>query len=75
MTDETTISTADWLRGALRSRTVWINVALAVLGGLELSGAHLTTLFGSQVAAGILLVGSVANLALRAVTTTPLPHR
>jgi hypothetical protein len=75
MTDETTISTADGLRGALRSRTVWINVALAVLGGLELSGAHLTTLFGSQVAAGILLVGSVANLALRAVTTTPLPHR
>jgi hypothetical protein len=75
MTDETTISTADWLRGALRSRTVWINVALAVLGGLELSGAHLTTLFGSQVAAGILLVGSVVNLALRAVTTTPLPHR
>ncbi len=75
MTDETEVSTRDWLRGALRSRTVWINVALAVLGGLELSGAHLTTLFGSQVAAGILLVGSVANLALRAVTTTPLPHR
>jgi hypothetical protein len=75
MTDEIEISTRDWLRGALRSRTVWINVALAVLGGLELSGAHLTTLFGSQVAAGILLVGSVANLALRAVTTTPLPHR
>lgn len=75
MTDETTISTADWLRGALRSRTVWINVALAVLGGLELSGAHLTTLLGPQVAAGILLAGSMANLALRAVTTTPLPHR
>ncbi len=75
MTDETEVSTRDWLRGAMRSRTVWINVALAVLGGLELSGAHLTTLFGPQVAAGILLVGSVSNLALRAVTTTPLPHR
>ena len=75
MTDETTISTADWLRGALRSRTVWINVALAVLGGLELSGAHLTTLFGSQVAAAVLLIGSLANLVLRAVTTAPLPHR
>jgi hypothetical protein len=75
MTDETTISTADWLRGALRSRTVWINIALAVLGGLELSGAHITTLLGSQVAAAVLLIGSVANLALRAVTTTPLPHR
>jgi hypothetical protein len=75
MTDETPIATADWLRGALRSRTVWTNVALAVLGGLELAGGHLTTLFGAQVAAGVLLVGSLANLALRAVTTAPLPHR
>lgn len=63
------------MRGALRSRTVWINALLAVLGGLELSGAHLTTLFGSEVAAAILLLGSIANLALRAITTSPLPHR
>jgi hypothetical protein len=75
MTDETPITALDWIRGALRSRTVWINVALAVLGGLELSGAHLTTLFGSQVAAAVLLIGSLANLVLRAVTTAPLPHR
>ena len=75
MTDEIEISTRDWLRGALRSRTVWINIALAVLGGLELSGAHLTTLFGSQLSAAVLLVGSLANLALRAITTAPLPHR
>lgn len=75
MTDETEISTADWLRGALRSRTVWINIALAVLGGLELSGAHITALFGPQIAAGIMLGGSLANLVLRAITTTPLPHR
>jgi hypothetical protein len=63
------------MRGALRSRTVWINALLAVLGGLELSGAHLTTLFGSEVAAAILLLGSIVNLALRAITTSPLPHR
>jgi hypothetical protein len=75
MTEESQITSLDWLRGAIRSRTVWINVALAVLGGLELSGAHLTTLFGAQVAAAILLVGSIVNLALRAITTTPLPHR
>jgi len=75
MTDETEISTADWLRGALRSRAVWINIALAVLGGLELSGAHITALFGPQVAAVIMLGGSLANLVLRAITTTPLPHR
>jgi hypothetical protein len=75
MTEELPISLRNWLRGALRSRTVWINVLLAVLGGLELSGAHLTTLFGSEVAAGILLLGSIVNLALRAITTSPLPHR
>jgi hypothetical protein len=75
MTEESPISLRNWLRGALRSRTVWINVLLAVLGGLELSGAHLTTLFGSEVAAGILLLGSIVNLALRAITTSPLPHR
>jgi hypothetical protein len=75
MTDESSISHKDWLRGALRSRTVWMNVALALLGGLELMGAHLTTLFGSEVAAAILLLGAASNLVLRAVTTTALPHR
>lgn len=63
------------LRGASRSRTVIFNVLLAVLGGLELVGAHLTTLFGTQVAAAILLTGGIANLALRAVTTQPLSQR
>jgi hypothetical protein len=75
MTDESLISHKDWLRGALRSRTVWMNVALALLGGLELMGAHLTTLFGAEVAAAILLLGAASNLVLRAVTTTALPHR
>jgi hypothetical protein len=62
----------DLLKGALKSRTVWWNILLAVLGGLELIGGHLTTLFGAQVAAAILAVGALANLVLRAVTTTPL---
>ena len=60
------------LKGALNSKTVWFNVLIAILGGLELMGAHLTTLFGSQVAAAIMLSGAIANLALRAVTTQPL---
>lgn len=63
------------LQGALKSKTVWWNVVLAVLGGLELLGSHLTTLFGNQVAASILLVGGVANLALRAVTTQALSEK
>ena len=65
----------DSLKGALRSKTIWWNVLLAVLGGLELLGAHLTTLFGTQVAAAILLVGGMANLALRTVTTQPLSEK
>jgi hypothetical protein len=63
------------LKGAFKSKTVWFNVLLAVLGGLELMGAHLTTLFGSQVAAAIMLSGAVANLALRAVTTQALSEK
>jgi hypothetical protein len=60
------------LKVALKSKTVWWNVLLAVLGGLELIGAHLTTLLGPQVAAGILSAGAMANIALRAITTQPL---
>lgn len=63
------------LKGALKSKTVWFNVLIAVLGGLELVGAHLTTLFGTQVAAAILLSGGIANLALRAVTTQALSEK
>jgi hypothetical protein len=63
------------LKGALKSKTVWFNVLLAILGGLELMGAHLTTLFGSQVAAAIMLSGAIANLALRAVTTQALSEK
>ena len=63
------------LKGALKSKTVWFNVLIAVLVGLELVGAHLTTLFGTQVAASILLVGGIANLALRAVTTQALSEK
>ena len=63
------------LKGALKSKTVWFNVLLAVLGGLELLGAHLTTLWGPQVAAAIMLTGAVANLALRAITTQSLQEK
>ena len=63
------------LKGALKSKTVWFNVLLAVLGGLELMGAHLTTLWGPQVAAAIMLSGAVANLVLRTITTQSLQEK
>ncbi len=75
MTDETTISTADWLRGSLRSKTMWANTAIFIIAGIELAGAHLTTLFGQKVAAAIMLIGALVNLYLRTKPTTALPHR
>ena len=63
------------LKGALKSKTVWFNVLLAILGGLELMGAHLTTLWGPQVAAAIMLSGAMANLVLRTITTQSLQEK
>jgi hypothetical protein len=63
------------LQGALKSKTVWWNVLLAVLGGLELMGGHMTVLWGQEVAAAILMVGAMTNLALRAVTTQALSEK
>lgn len=60
------------IRGAVRSKTIWLNTLLAVLSGLELMGGHLNTLFGPKVAAGILLLGAVTNIILRARTVEAL---
>ena len=63
------------LQGALKSKTVWWNVLLAVLGGLGLVGGHMTVLWGQEVAAAILMVGAMTNLVLRAVTTQALSEK
>ena len=63
------------LKGALKSKMIWWNVLLAILASLELVASHLTTLFGPQVAAAILLVGSMGNVALRAITTQALSEK
>ena len=63
------------LKGALKSKTVWWNVLLAVLGGLELMGGHMTVLWGQEVAAAILMVGALANIVLRTVTTQALSEK
>jgi hypothetical protein len=63
------------IRGAVGSKTVWLNVALAVFSVIELASANLTTLFGVKVTAGILLCGSLINVALRAYTSASLTER
>ena len=63
------------LQGAFKSKTVWWNVLLAVLGGLELMGGHMTVLWGQEVAAAILMIGALANLVLRTVTTQALSEK
>lgn len=63
------------LKGALRSKTVWWNVALAVLASLEMFASHLTVLFGQPVASAVLLLGALVNLVLRTVTTQALSDK
>lgn len=62
-------------RGAIKSRMMWVNALLAVLGGLELVGSHLTTLYGTEVAATILLIGGMTNMVLRSITTSALEKK
>ena len=63
------------IRGAVTSKTIWLNVGLAVFSAIELASANLTTLFGIKVTAGVLLVGSLINVALRAYTSASLYER
>jgi hypothetical protein len=63
------------LLGALKSKTVWWNIFLALLASIEMFAGNLTTLFGQQVAASILLVGAMANLVLRTITTQALSEK
>lgn len=65
----------DTIRGAVRSKTVWINVALAALSGLELMGSHITTLLGQKWAAGLVMLGAITNVVVRAYTTQTLAEK
>lgn len=67
--------TSDMLKGALKSKTVWWNVLLALLASLEMFAGNLTAIFGQDVAASILLVGALANLVLRTITTQALAEK
>jgi hypothetical protein len=62
------------LKGALKSKTVWWNILLALLASMELFAGHLTVLFGQSVASAVLL-GAMLNLVLRTITTQPLSEK
>jgi hypothetical protein len=63
------------IRGAARSKMIWLNLALALFSAIELASAHLTTLFGPKVTAAILLGGSLLNVVLRVYTTSSLAEK
>ena len=65
----------DTIRGAVRSKTVWINVALAALSGLELMGSHITELMGPKWSAGIVMFGALVNIVVRAYTSQTLAEK
>jgi len=63
------------VRGVVSSKTIWLNVGLAVLSGMELMSSNLTTLLGPRWAAGIVMVGALTNVGLRAFTTMSLTEK
>jgi hypothetical protein len=63
------------IRGVVISKTIWLNVALAVLSGMELMSSNLTTLLGPKWAAGIVMLGAITNVGLRAYTTMSLTEK
>lgn len=63
------------VRGVITSKTIWVNTFLAVLSGLELMSSHITTLLGPKWAAGLVMVGALTNVGLRAYTTMSLTEK
>jgi hypothetical protein len=62
-------------QGALKSKTVWWNVFLALLASMEMFAGNLTILFGQEVAASILMAGALTNIILRTITTQALSEK
>ena len=63
------------IRGALSSKTIWVNVLLAVMSGLELMSSNITTLLGPKWAAALVMAGALTNVALRAYTSLSLAEK
>lgn len=74
MTDEKLVSVGDWLRGGAKSKLVWLGTLLTILSTVAANFEAWQPLFGSAGPLVGQLLG-VAIVLLRAITTTPLPHK
>ena len=74
MTDEKLVAVSDWLRGGAKSKLVWLGTLLTILSTVAANFEAWQPLFGSKGPLVGQLLG-IAIVVLRAVTTTPLPHK
>ena len=63
------------MNGALRSKTMWFSLALAVFGVLELQTALVRDLVGPENFGAVMLLISAATAVLRVITTQPLSDK
>jgi hypothetical protein len=60
---------------ALKSKTIWFSIILAVCGVLEQSQGALTALIGASNTGFLLLIVSMVMAYLRILTTQPLSEK
>jgi len=60
---------------ALKSKTIWFSIILAVCGVLEQSSNALTALIGASNTGFLLLIVSMVMAYLRTLTTQPLSDK
>jgi len=68
-----------WLKGALKSRTIWFSVFLAVMGVVEASSGAVreifVPIFGGTAVGVILILVSIGVAVLRVLTTVPMEEK
>lgn len=63
------------MTGALKSKTMWFSIALAVLGVLELQTALVRELVGPENFGAVMLLISAGTAVLRVITTQSLSEK
>lgn len=63
------------LRGACKSKTMWLSMSLVVLGAIADASAYLDDLLSPKVFSATMVVVGVLSAILRVVTTKPLDEK